>query len=202
MNRSFSFLALGDSYTIGEGVPLFDNFPYQTVQLLRKSGLAFHAPEIIAKTGWTTGDLSEHLDHILLNAQYDIATLLIGVNNQYRALQPSTYALEFEQLLLRAIDLTDKPRSTFVLSIPDWGLTPFARGRDSAKVSENISLFNNINRTISKKHDAPYIDITSNSPENFNELSNLCGDGLHPSRKGYARWAKLIADEIFKIIDT
>src|SRR5688572_13348410 len=104
MNNSYTCLALGDSYTVGEGVPLFDGFPYQTVQLLRIGGKNFHAPEIVAKTGWATGELSDHLTKTILNPPYSLITLLIGVNNQYRALPVSAYTLEFEHLLGQCID--------------------------------------------------------------------------------------------------
>jgi lysophospholipase L1-like esterase len=102
-DKALTFLVLGDSYTIGESVPIYENFPYQTLQLLRKSGIAVHAPEIVAKTGWTTDELMAGIDRTIFEKSYDIVTLLIGVNNQYRGKDPSTYEKEFEQLLSKAI---------------------------------------------------------------------------------------------------
>jgi lysophospholipase L1-like esterase len=199
----YSYLALGDSYTIGESVALFDSYPYQTTQLLRKAGLSLHAPEIIAKTGWSTTELIAKLNNILLNSYYDVVSILIGVNNQYRGLPSSEYTLEFEALLLTGIVMTDnQPGHVFVLSIPDWGVTPFARGRDTANISREISFFNAINRTISKTHQVNYIDITSNSPETVTDLSYLSGDALHPSPKAYSRWATLLSERMLEVLNS
>jgi lysophospholipase L1-like esterase len=201
MSLNFTYLALGDSYTIGEGVPLYQSYPYQAVQLLRSSGESFHAPEIIARSGWTTWELASQIDHTILNAVYDFVSLLIGVNNQYRGTSPNLYSIEFEELLLRSMGLAgNKPSAVFVLSIPDWSLTPFADGRDNAKIATEIAEFNEINRSISEKHRVNYIDITTGSPETTEDLSYITADSLHPSGKAYKRWAELLANAIKKAL--
>ena len=201
MSSTYTYLALGDSYTIGEGVPLHDSYPYQAVQILRNSGKAFQAPEIIAKTGWTTSELASQIDHTILNTVYDFVSLLIGVNNQYRGMPASHYSIEFEELLTRSVSLAgQKPSRVFVLSIPDWGLTPFAKGRDSDKITHEIAGFNNINRILTLQLRVNYIDITSGSPETGTNLPFLAEDGLHPSSKAYKRWAEMLATSMNKAI--
>jgi lysophospholipase L1-like esterase len=198
--ETYSYLALGDSYTIGESVPLYESYPYQLVQSLRLAGKAFYAPEIIAKTGWTTSDLASRLKQTILNSNYDFVSLLIGVNNQYRNLSSAEYTLEFEELLLKSIAFANNYNGhVFVLSIPNWGQTPYARGRDTNNISKEIGLFNNINRTVSKNHKVNYVDIAEASPENPNDISFLSGDGLHPSGKSYARWAALISEKMLAL---
>lgn len=201
MSLNFSYLALGDSYTIGEGVPLYQSYPYQAVQLLRSWGQTFHAPEIIARSGWTTSELNFHIEHTILNTVYDFVSLLIGVNNQYRGTSSNLYAIEFEELLRKSISLAgEKPSSVFVLSIPDWGLTPFANGRDRDSISAGIGIFNELNRSLSEKYQANYIDITTGSPETSDDLSFITEDGLHPSGKAYKRWAELLAHAVKKAL--
>jgi lysophospholipase L1-like esterase len=191
---------LGDSYTIGEGVPLYESYPYQTVQLLRRGGKSFNAPEIIAKTGWTTSELASLTDHTLLSLPYNIVSLLIGVNNQYRGLSIARYATEFEELVTRCISFTaDKPGSVFVLSVPDWGLSPFANGLNRQNISEEIKEYNSINREISRKHAVSYVDITTGSPETIADTSYFAADGLHPSGKAYKRWAGILSEAILKL---
>ena len=201
MSSTYTYLALGDSYTIGEGVALHDSYPYQTVQILRNSGKAFQAPEIIAKTGWTTSELASQIDHTILNTVYDFVSLLIGVNNQYRGMPASHYSIEFEEILTRSVSLAgQKPSRVFVLSIPDWGLTPFAKGRDSDKITHEIAGFNNINRILARQLSVNYIDVTSGSPETGTNLPYLAKDGLHPSSKAYKRWAEMLATSMNKAI--
>lgn len=197
MSMNFTYLALGDSYTIGEGVPLYQSYPYQTVQLLRSWGQPFCAPEIIARSGWTTSELASRIDHTIFNSIYDVVSLLIGVNNQYRGTSPNLYAIDFEALLLRSISFTgNRSSAVFVLSIPDWSLTPFANGRDTAKIGGELAEFNNINRSLSEKHRVNYVDITTGSPETTGDLSYITEDGLHPSGKAYQRWSELLASAI------
>jgi lysophospholipase L1-like esterase len=201
MSLNLSYLALGDSYTIGKGVPLYQSYPYQAVQLLRSRGQPFHAPEIVARSGWTTSELNSHIDNTILNTVYDVVSLLIGVNNQYRGTSSNLYAIEFEGLLRRSITLAgEKPSAVFVLSIPDWSLTPFANGRDKGRISAEIGIFNEINRSLSEKHRANYIDITTGSPEMSDDPSFITEDGLHPSGKAYKRWAELLADAVKKAL--
>lgn len=194
LSHSYTYLALGDSYTIGEGLPVAENFPYQTIQLLRKSGLDFHAAEIVAKTGWTTDELQKGIDSTLLKKQYDIVTLLIGVNNQYRGRSVEEYAGEFESLLQQAIHFaSDNPAHVFVLSIPDWGVTPFAEGRDRQQIADEINQYNTTNKIIAGKYLVHYIDITPGTREALNNRTLLATDNLHPSGKEYGFWAERLA---------
>jgi|SanBayMetagenome_1026888.scaffolds.fasta_scaffold09063_2 lysophospholipase L1-like esterase len=200
-DKALTFLALGDSYTIGESVPIYENFPYQTLQLLRKSGIAVHAPEIVAKTGWTTDELMAGIDRTIFEKSYDIVTLLIGVNNQYRGKDPSTYEKEFEQLLNKAIAFAGgNKQHVFVLSIPDWGATPFAASRDRIKIGNEIDLFNSINKKSTDAAGIAYISITAGSREATSNASLVAKDGLHPSGLEYGRWAKKLADAILQSI--
>jgi len=200
-DKALTFLALGDSYTIGESVPIYENFPYQTVQLLRKNGISVHAPEIVAKTGWTTDELMAGIDRTIFEKSYDIVTLLIGVNNQYRGKDPSTYEKEFEQLLNKAIAFAGgNKQHVFVLSIPDWGATPFAASRDRIKIGNEIDLFNSINKKSTDAAGIAYISITEGSREATSNASLVAKDGLHPSGLEYGRWAKKLADTILQSI--
>ncbi len=197
----FSYLALGDSYTIGESVPLHEGFPYQVVQLLRKKGLHFHAPEVVARTGWTSFELADHILHSQLNEQYDFVSLLIGVNNQYRGLSVSDFKDEFEYLLKKAIHFTgNRPKRVIVLSIPDWGVTPFAADKDSKTISEAIDAFNTVCEEVTKKLGGTFIDITIQTRLAKNDTSLLANDQLHYSSKSHAAWAEKVAAVIEKTI--
>ena len=193
----YTYLALGDSYTIGEAVELQESFPYQVVQLLRKKGYNFIAPEIIAKTGWTTDELSEGFRNYEFLSKYDFVTLLIGVNNQYRGREVIEYKQQFEELVKKAIDLAHGRKDrVFIISIPDWSATPFAKENDIEKISKEIDVFNSVNKAISIQYKVQYIEITSNSRE-AKEFPALVGkDKLHPSAIAYSKWAEKIA-EIF-----
>ena len=196
---NYSYLALGDSYTIGEQVAFVENFPNQTVQLLRKSGFAFYAPEIIAKTGWTTDELSNAIGSTATIEMYDIVTLLIGVNNQYRGRTADEFKIEFEQLLQMAIQFAgNKPYRVFVLSIPDWGATPFAEDRDRKQIAEEIDGYNYICETSAKESQANFINITASQRADGDKTEFLASDGLHPSGKEYNKWATKLADAILK----
>ena len=198
--KTLRFLALGDSYTIGESVPVYQSFPYQTVQLLRKNGMAVHAAEIVAKTGWTTDELMAGIDKTLFEKEYDIVTLLIGVNNQYRGKPADAYAIEFETLLNKAIAFAaGKKKQVFVLSIPDWGATPFAEGRDRKKIATEIDVFNSINKKITEARGITYISITEGTREAPSNPQLVAKDGLHPSGDDYARWAEKLSYAIMAI---
>lgn len=195
-----SFLALGDSYTIGESVPIYESFPYQTVQLLRNKGMSVHAAEIIAKTGWTTDELMAGIEKTTFAQPYDIVTLLIGVNNQYRGKDPSTYEQEFEKLLKKAVAFAGgNKQHVFVLSIPDWGATPFAEGRDRKKIAAEIDVFNSINKKITEASGITYISITEGTREVPLNPQLVAKDGLHPSGDDYARWAGKLSTAIMAI---
>ena len=195
-----SFLALGDSYTIGESVPIYESFPYQTVQLLRKKGMNVHAAEIIAKTGWTTDELMDGIEKTTFVQPYDIVSLLIGVNNQYRGKSSDAYAIEFEVLLKKALDFAaGNKKHVYVLSIPDWGVTPFAEGRDRKRIAAEIDLFNSINRKITEAKGITYISITEGTREVPSNPKLVAKDGLHPSGDDYARWAEKLSNAVMAI---
>ncbi len=199
--KQISFLALGDSYTIGESVPIYESFPYQTVQLLRSKGMSVHAAEIIAKTGWTTDELMAGIEKTTFEQSYDIVSLLIGVNNQYRGKDPAVYEKEFEKLLNKAIAFAGgNKKHVFVLSIPDWGATPFAANRDRTKIGKEIDQFNTINRKITENAGIVYLSITEGSREATSNALLVAKDGLHPSGLEYGRWAKKLADAILQSI--
>ncbi|HNQ13092.1 MAG TPA: SGNH/GDSL hydrolase family protein [Bacteroidia bacterium] len=180
-----TILCLGDSYTIGELVVLEDNFPNQLHQLLLQKGLVFDVPKIIATTGWTTDELQKAIDEEKIHQCYDIVTLLIGVNNQYRGRSLENYRSEFENLLKQAIQFS-KQKNVVVLSIPDWGCTPFAEGKDRNKIALEIDAFNKSKKEICDRYKVPFLDITHYTRNNLEDL--LSSDGLHYSAKMYELW--------------
>lgn len=199
IQKTYSYLALGDSYTIGEKVPAAENFPTQTQALLQKEQISFAAPRIIAKTGWTTDELetgiiaAEAASPLL--PSYDFVSLLIGVNNQYRGRPVTEYRPGFEALLQKAIRYAgNRPGHVVVLSIPDWGVTPFAEGRDRAQIAREIDAYNAANREIALQYGVHYINVTSWTREAAQDPSLLAEDGLHPSGKEYRRWALAVIE--------
>jgi lysophospholipase L1-like esterase len=198
MHSSKTFLSLGDSYTIGESVLSSDNFPNQTVRLLREAGYDFHDPEIIAKTGWTTDELQGAIDKCHFKNAFDFVSLLVGVNNQYRGRSVGEYKSQFETLVKQAIQLANqKADHVIVLSIPDWGVTPFAKSRDNSdsyrqKIAGEIDAYNKANREIAETYNVTYFDITPGTRDAANDLSLIASDGLHPSAKEYAKWSEKI----------
>ena len=194
------FLALGDSYTIGEGVPPAERWPVQFAARLRTRGIPIEDPEFIAKTGWTTDELIEGIIRATPYPPYALVSLLIGVNNQYRRWSQDTYREEFAELLEQAIDFAGGDANrVVVLSIPDWGVTPFGRqdphGRTPPQISAEIATFNAINRAETANLEAHYVDITPISQKAERDLSLLASDQLHPSGKMYALWA----DEVLPV---
>ncbi|MEQ1553406.1 MAG: GDSL-type esterase/lipase family protein [Ferruginibacter sp.] len=192
-----NYLALGDSYTIGEGVMLSESYPYQTVQLLRKKNIKIAAPEIIAKTGWTTDELDTAISKTTFLPSYDIVTLLIGVNNQYRGRSVKEFETEFSHLLQLAIKFANNNSNhVFVLSIPDWGVTPFAATSNANDIATEIKMYNEVCKTITSQFNCYFIDITTEQILNGNKEAYLAADGLHPSGLEYINWAKKLADTI------
>ncbi|HWC52127.1 MAG TPA: SGNH/GDSL hydrolase family protein [Chitinophagaceae bacterium] len=200
--KKYTYLALGDSYTIGESVPAVENFPNQTVQLLKKAGYEFESPEIVAKTGWTTDELQGAIHQHQFRSSYDFVTLLIGVNNQYRGRSVEEYKPEFESLLQQAIQFAgNEADHVIVLSIPDWGVTPFAAEKDRTQIAKEIDAFNEANKKISGIYKVHYIDITTGTREATFDRNLIASDGLHPSGKEYSRWAeklKMIIESMLK----
>lgn len=183
-----TFLALGDSYTIGESVTPADRFPNQLARALRIGD-----PEIIAKTGWTTDELEWAIHQSKVHGPLDLVTLLIGVNDQFRGRTAEAYKKEFDVVLKRAIALAGgRPARVVVISIPDWGVTPFAAGRDRKKIAAEIDHFNAINHQEAIHAGARYADITPISRHAATDRSLVAQDGLHPSARMYARWVDVI----------
>ena len=196
---TFSYMALGDIYTIGESVPPKDNFPSQTVKLLntQPARASFNEPLIIAKTGWTTDELDNAIDEAAISKNYDIVSLLIGVNNQYRGRSVNEYKTQFDHLLQRAIHYAgNNTKHVFVLSIPDWGVTPFAEGQDKVKIATAIDAYNTTAKNICERHSVVFIDITTSQRADGNKEDFITNDGLHPSAKEYAKWALQLAAAI------
>jgi len=193
INRSY--LALGDSYTIGESVSQQQSFPYQLVNKLNLKGKNFSAPTIIARTGWTTADLQQGITSAKLTKKYDFVTLCIGVNNQFQNLSKTTYRTQFRNLLATAIKFADgQKKHVSVISIPDWGLTPYGKksGRDQQRISKDINAFNAINKEETLAQGASYTNITPASRKVATDNSLVASDGLHPSGKMYASWVDAI----------
>jgi lysophospholipase L1-like esterase len=189
-----SYLALGDSYTIGESVDAPARYPFQAVQLLRSSDhLNCKVPDIIAATGWTTANLLNAISAASPPHIYNIVTLLIGVNNQFQGGSQTQYRDEFTLLLQQSIALAgNQPSHVVVLSIPDYSVTPFARGRNTSLISSQIDSFNTINRGVSMSYKVNYLDVTAESRKAANDPSLIADDGLHFSGKEYGIWASLM----------
>ncbi|HTS44600.1 MAG TPA: SGNH/GDSL hydrolase family protein [Puia sp.] len=184
------WLALGDSYTIGESVSASERYPVQAVRKLEIKHIHFKDPKIIATTGWTTADLLSAIQKQEMSATYDIVSLLIGVNNQYQQKTESEYREQFTELLQKSIQFSgNRPSHVIVLSIPDYSVTPFAHDRDRASITKQIDSFNLINKTLSAVYQVNYLDITEESRKAAGEPSFIAADGLHFSGKEYAIWA-------------
>ena len=188
------YLALGDSYTIGEGIAAEDRWPVQLADALRADGIAVDAPEIIATTGWTTDELDAAIDAAAPRAPFDLVSLLIGVNDQYRGRDVADYAPAFEALLQRAIGFAggDAAR-VVVLAIPDWGVTPFGAhsGRDTAAIARELDAYNAAAAASCAAHGVAFVDIAPVSRTHGGEAEMLADDGLHPSAVLHAEWTRL-----------
>lgn len=202
MGKQLNYIALGDSYTIGESVARYENFPSQLAKELTAKGLIINPPTIVARTGWTTSELQAGIKNSGFSEhKYDIVTLLIGVNNQYRGESKDVYRKEFKELLQTAIDFTkDKKTHVFVVSIPDWGVTPFGlqSGRDQQTIANEIDAFNAINKEETLAAGVNYTDITLASRFALSDRSLVASDGLHPSGKMYLGWAVNVAPVVLK----
>jgi lysophospholipase L1-like esterase len=187
------FLALGDSYTIGEGVADGGRWPERLAGLLRERGIGIGDPRIIARTGWTTDELDAAIDEARPEGPHALVTLLIGVNNQYRGRPLDEYATQFGAFLERAVDFAGgRAARVLVLSIPDWGRTRFGResGRDLARVAHELDAFNAAARAICERRGVAFVDIAPVSREHGGEAEMTADDGLHPSRAMYALWMR------------
>jgi len=199
-SMKFRYLALGDSYTIGESVTDTERFPNQIASMLLKEGIEVEV-SIIARTGWTTDELWQGIQAQGVTPPYDMVSLLIGVNNQYRGRDIAEYREEFSFLLNKAIEYAGNDVSkVIVLSIPDWGVTPFAAGRNSTQIANEINEFNAVNLEETMKAGAHYVDITPVSRKALSDPSLVAGDGLHPSGSMYAEWAGLALPNAAEIL--
>ena len=186
------YLALGDSYTIGEGVAEDGRWPVVLARALRAEGVALEDPRIIATTGWTTDELAAAIDAAEPLGEWDFVSLLVGVNNQYRGRSLENYREEFTTLLQRAIDFArGRAERVLVLAIPDWGVTPFgtASGRDVAQIARELDAFNATAAAICAAHGVAFVDIAPVARVRGAEAAMLAEDGLHPSAAMYALWA-------------
>jgi lysophospholipase L1-like esterase len=200
-NDSLKYLALGDSYTIGESVETILRYPVQIADSLKKRGYPMEAPEIIAVTGWTTSDLKAGIKAADPNGPYDLVSLLIGVNNQYRGMDINIYRTEFGELIDQSIRFAgNDPGRVIVLSIPDWGVTRFATDRDKEKIAREIDQYNAINRQITLARGIVWIDVTGISRLAEQDETLIAGDGLHPSGRMYTEWVRVAVPEIVKML--
>jgi lysophospholipase L1-like esterase len=194
-------LALGDSYTIGEGVADAHRWPVRLADMLRDRGLNVGTPRIIARTGWTTDELSAAIDAANPDPDYDLVTLLIGVNNQYRGRGDEEYRAHFQTLVNRATAFArGKAARVIAVSIPDWGVTPFATGRDRPAITRAIDRFNAVSREETRRAGAHYADITPISRRALGDASLIAADGLHPSATMYAAWLDVIFPLALRIL--
>ena len=193
-----SYLALGDSYTFGQSVPDNQKLPIQVATQLNGLGVKAGIPEIIAKSGWTTGDLLNRLNaEPPARTNYNIVTLLIGVNNQYQGRSQEEYRQEFAELITKAIQYADnKSERVFVLSIPDWSVTPFASNSNRDLISKQIDSFNVINKQIALQKKVKYTDVTDLSRLAARDASLIASDGLHPSGDQSRAWASRLVPTI------
>jgi lysophospholipase L1-like esterase len=195
------FLALGDSYTIGESVPEAERWPVQLAALLAKRGVTLEPPVIIARTGWTTDELTAAIAEQVPTGPYQLVTLLIGVNNQYRGREVENYREEFRALLQQAVVFAGgKAGRVIVLSIPDWGAMPAAEGKDRERIAEAIDLFNRVGWEETTQAGAHYVDITPISRRARREPGLIADDELHPSGQMYRLWAEKVLPQALEVL--
>ncbi|MDR6338866.1 lysophospholipase L1-like esterase [Filimonas zeae] len=192
--RSKTYLALGDSYTIGQSVDPSLRFPAQTAAILNSGKTLVTPPEYIATTGWTTANLLTAIQNQNPKGPYDMVSLLIGVNDQFQHLDTAGYRLRFTQLLQKSILLAgNRPLHVFVLSIPDYSVTPFGQSYQPQQTAKEINWFNAINREITATYHCNWLDITPSTREAATNNTLVADDGLHPSGKEYRKWAEALA---------
>lgn len=197
------FLSLGDSYTIGESVDPADRWSVQLARLLRTTGTDLADPDIIARTGWTTAELQAAIAASGNEKQYEVVSLLVGVNNQYRGESLEIYRTEFRQLLQTAIRFAkNRPERVVVLSIPDWGRSPFAQGRDKAQISRQIDAFNAAARQICQQSNVAFVDITPLTRRAEGDTAQFAPDGLHYSGQQMKQWAEAARPVVKSMVDS
>lgn len=202
-DSKYTYLALGDSYTIGESVAQDERFPVQLTNKLRDAKYTMTDARIIARTGWTTDELIAGIKADFPDSDYNLVTLLIGVNNQYRGRDIEEYRTQFAELLHTAIGFANnKAQNVIVVSIPDYGVTPFAENRNPDKIARELDVFNQINLEESKKASTRYVEITTISRRAKNEPALIADDNLHPSGKMYELWAEKLLPVAKEILDS
>jgi len=195
------FLALGDSYTIGEGVAVQERWPSQAATMLRESGLDVAEPDLIARTAWTSDELADAVRSAQPSGPYDLVTLMVGVNDQYRGRRLEEFAAHFDPLLRIAITLAgERPARTIVISIPDWGAAPFAKDRDRALISRQIDAFNAWLCQRAAGAGTRWVDVAPISRQMLEDASLVAADGLHPSGEIHRRWALAIVPVAVQIL--
>ncbi len=198
---SLTYLALGDSYTIGESVEAGLRWPVILAGRLRDLGVPMREPVILARTGWTTDELGAAMGEAAFEPPYALVSLLIGVNNQYRGREREEYRAQFQELLTRAVALAGgEAARVVVLSIPDWGVTPFARERDPGRIAREIDAFNEVSREESLRAGVAYVDVTVVSREAASDPALLAPDGLHPSGAMYGRWVEEALPRVLEML--
>jgi lysophospholipase L1-like esterase len=199
--KNIRYLALGDSYTIGESVAENERWPNQLAAMLTEKNIQTEVA-IIARTGWTTAELWQGIQADPPQGTYDLVSLLIGVNNQYRAYNLDEYREQFRFLLKKSIEYAGRDvNRVIVLSIPDWGVTPFAADRAHEQITKDIDIFNSINRAETESAGAHYVDITPISRQALNDASLIAFDGLHPSGKMYKLWVNQAFSTVLEIFN-
>lgn len=199
--EALSYLALGDSYTIGESVDSTERWPVQLAQGLRDAGFRVEDPVIIARTGWTTDELEAGIRAADPSGPYDLVSLLIGVNNQYRGRDPDEYRIQLRGLLEQAVSFAGNDSGrVFVLSIPDWGVMPFAVDRDSEAIAREIDHFNRIKAEEAAALGIRFVDITDISRAAAGDATLVAEDGLHPSGLQYSRWVERALPEVAALL--
>ena len=194
-DKEIKYLALGDSYTIGQSVKISERYPVLLSESLNKLEYKVNPPDIIAKTGWTTDELMVALKAQEVKNDYDLVTLLIGVNNQYRGRDIEEFRVQFSELLEIAIEYAKgDPANVIVISIPDWSVVPFAKDRNRKKIAREINRFNAVKKEETLKRNVAFVDITPISRKAKNNLTYVAGDDLHFSGKMHQLWV----DEIIR----
>ncbi len=196
-SNPIKYLALGDSYTVGESVREDERYPMQLMAALIRDSILMETPKIIARTGWTTDELQEAIHKENVKDTFDLVSLLIGVNNQFRNYSLAEYQIEFDSLLRQAVRFAGgKKEKVFVISIPDYGFTPFGQKRDAAKITEGINRFNAANQAITASYKISYFNITPISRQGIEQSSLVAADELHPSGEQYLLWVNSFYNEV------
>ncbi len=197
LDKNYSYLALGDSYTIGEGVPLSQSWPVQLVERLRERGYEMAPPKIIARTGWTTMDLIRNIEsEINVQRDFDLVSILIGVNNQFQGKLITEYEAELREIFNKAVNHSKtREQGVFAISIPDYGATPFGEN-NAEQIGLEIDEFNRVFRLMAEEFNVDFYNITPMSREAATNRDLVAGDSLHPSGLMYRLWVDDIIEKV------